>query len=65
MVNIIRVPLPPDELAALQSIAKAECRLDYEQMRFALREYLIKAGALPGAAIFNPIPSNLPNSPIS
>jgi hypothetical protein len=53
-LQIIRVPLSSDEVTALQRIAKDECRLDYEQVRFALREYLIKAGGLPKVTIFNP-----------
>jgi hypothetical protein len=60
MISIIRVPLASDEIAALQRMAKAECRLDYEQIRFALRNYLIASGALPGVTIFNPNSGNTP-----
>jgi hypothetical protein len=53
-LNIIRVPLSKDEITALQNVAKIECRLDYEQIRFALRTYLIRAGALTDTEIFCP-----------
>jgi hypothetical protein len=41
------IPLLPEEMTALQKLAKKDCRLDYEQVRYVLRNYLIWTGELP------------------
>jgi len=57
-IYLIRVPLTKEEINALQYISKIECRLDYEQIRFTLRAYLIRIGALPATKTLEP-----PNPP--
>jgi len=41
------IPLTAEEMSALQKLAKKDCRLDYEQVRFILLNYLVWSGELP------------------
>jgi hypothetical protein len=60
----LTIPLTTEEMSALQNLAKKDCRLDYEQVRFVLRNYLVWAGELPKAETSESYPLSLLDQPV-